>query len=318
MTTERKMPIGIKILVCLLLLGSLAMLLPLRALPWMKLVVDDPASLDGRVSMEEFLSWFRQDRDQLPQTAARLLNQFGVAADPADPALQRLGAAAVDAYFPLPELARLTGSAGDLAESLGEAEAAGLLHRAELGVWGLLGLLALLGLIALISLLRDRPMGVLPYFLLSSLALTGLILLRRAGNDWLEQNCMESLRQLRLDMLPRLLSVDLRVIHMGIAAYLCPFLALLAMLFGLIRRRVPLREEPAPTPYPARRPPRPWTCPNCGSVRRDGGSYCTICGTGRTAPAAPAVSSAPPACPACGAALERGAAFCPYCGAPQG
>ena len=308
MKTKAKTPAAIKVIACILLLGSLLMLVPLRSLPWMKLVVDDPANLD-RMTMEETLGWFGQTRERLPETAAALLTQNGMPMQAEQ--LRSLSDALFDAYYTLPDLARLSSQTGTLLNQLGQQEIGTALERASLGVWGLIGLLALLGLLALICLLTEHRGGMVPYFLLSALVLTGLILGRRVGNDWLSQTALDALREQQLDFLPQLLSVDLRIIHMGIGAYLCPFLALLSFLLMLIRKRSGKKAEEPATPYPARRSPSAstWTCPHCGSVRRDGGSFCTLCGAPRPKPAEPRL------CPDCGAPREAGAAFCPFCGA---
>ena len=307
MKTKRKTPAGVKLIACLLLLGSLLMLVPLRALPWMKLVVDDPANLD-RMSLEEVLGWFGQDRERLPETLSLLLNQSGTQADAGQ--VRELTDVLLDAYYTLPDLARLADKGGAVLNTAGMREYGQMLGFASLGVWILLGLLALLGLVALICLLTEHRGGMLPYFLLGALTLTGLILARRAGNDWLEQSAMQALKEQNLDFLPKLLSIDLRIIHMGIAAYLCPFLALLSFLLMLIRKRRTEPEEEPATPYPGRRrtPEAPWTCPQCGGICRDGGSFCTVCGSPKP------MTREPGLCPDCGAPLDGNAPFCPYCG----
>lgn len=70
---------------------------------------------------------------------------------------------------------------------------------------------------------------------------------------------------------------------------------------------------PSPRPAPARREPaRPlpgtWRCPNCGTLMGDG-VYCVKCGCRKPEPRR---------CPACGALMQKGSAFCDQCGQALG
>ena len=156
---------------------------------------------------------------------------------------------------------------------------------------------------------------------------TGLLLLRREANAYLAEQSQALLDGYGLGSLTGLLNIDVQIVKMGIGAYLCPFLALLALLLMGIRKKQPkLRYEA--TPYPARRtgmPPersagvasRPaasagsgWTCPNCGQRMGQEERFCGRCGTER--PRRPALIY----CTVCGRPLPRDATFCCACGAP--
>ena len=167
----------------------------------------------------------------------------------------------------------------------------------------------------------------MPYFLLGALICTGLLLLRREANAYLAEQSQALLDGYGLGSLTGLLNIDVQIVKMGIGAYLCPFLALLALLLmGICKKQPKLRYEA--TPYPARRtgmPPersagvasRPaasagsgWTCPNCGQRMGQEERFCGRCGTER--PRRPALIY----CTVCGRPLPRDATFCCACGAP--
>ena len=204
-----------------------------------------------------------------------------------------------------------------------------LLSKANLAVWVAFGLLILLGLVALVCQLTDHPAGILPYFLLGALMVVGLQLLRKELNGFLTEQSEALFAEFGIGELTSLLNIQIEVemVKMGIGAYLCPFLALLAMLFSCIRKKQPKSKKRQPSPYPARRPSadpeedrpnRPsenaasgWTCPNCGARLRDRQHFCDQCGERRPAPAAVF-------CPECGKKLPAGATFCTECGAKLG
>lgn len=98
----------------------------------------------------------------------------------------------------------------------------------------------------------------------------------------------------------------------GPGGWLCPGLALTAMLLLFISKR--------PAPQPVRvgaaleRPAKPaapaWACARCGTLLADGEVFCPNCGQSRTE------TVQPRRCRVCGAALENELGFCGNCGAP--
>ena len=144
------------------------------------------------------------------------------------------------------------------------------------------------------------------------------------------------LEQWGMSILTGYFQIDPAIVKMGIGAYLCPFLALLAFLFmGIKKKKTPA----APSPYPARRAPAQaersaaaksaapksaapqsspqetdaqlrtgWICPRCSNRLTDRQAYCDACGTKRPE------TVRRPNCPRCGAQVSAGAAFCSSCG----
>ena len=318
---KRKSPVAVKIIACLLLLGSLACFL----LPWMKLAADVGAN-PVRMSPGEVLQNFAGMDEAAVKTAARTgLTASGVQMEPA--ALERLLDRTLDGRFRPHDLALLCQDTGKLCDAFQREDLGRSLDLAGMAVWGAFGLLALLGLVALICQLTDHRGGIVPYFLLGALICTGLLLLRREANAYLAEQSQALLDGYGLGSLTGLLNIDVQIVKMGIGAYLCPFLALLALLLMGIRKKQPkLRYEA--TPYPARRtgmPPersagvasRPaasagsgWTCPNCGQRMGQEERFCGRCGTER--PRRPALIY----CTVCGRPLPRDATFGCACGAP--
>ena len=314
MKQKRKSPVLVKILACLLLLASLACLF----LPWMKLAVDTNR---GRMDMGELLALLGQDKESILVLAGQGLADSGIPMP--GQSLRELLTTVLDGAYSLPTLARLCGQAGALAADFGEADAARTMGRVGYGVWGLLGLLLLLGVIALCCVFSDHRDGIVPYLLLAMLTTTGVILLRAGANRYLEEQGTALVDQMGAGMLLGMFGVDLQIVKMSIAAYLCPFLALLALLLTGIRKKQPAaapREKAVPptarktaeapvakTAAPAA--PKGWTCPNCGSVRDAEEDFCGLCGIERPQ------AAQPDRCPDCGRLLPGDAAFCPGCGA---
>lgn len=296
MKRKRRSPAWVKVLACLLLLGSLAMLF----LPWLTLGAD--RTNGDRLSLQDALALVGESADGV----IAMLEQEYPGAN-----VGELARTALEGRYSPLTLAKLLGQAKALSMRLGEQDLAANLGKAELALWGLAGLLALLGLVALICIFTDHKGGIFPYVLLAALSLTGTLLLRGLLNDTIEQEASANLQQFGADLLVNMLGVDLRIVHMGIAAYLCPLLGLGAFLLMFIRKKrkasakpVPAPErKTAPTPAPAKE--QGWVCPRCGSKCGEGTKFCVNCGTKR-----PETRH----CTGCGAALPQGAAFCPACG----
>ena len=316
MKQKRKSPAAVKVLACLLLLASLAMLL----LPWLRLAVD---TNQGRMDLTEVLALVGQDKESVLNLAGQGLAESGVQVP--GQTLRDLLDTALNGQYSLPTLAKLSGQTGKLCAAFGEAEAAKAMNLVGYGIWGLLGLLALLGVIGLCCVFTDHRGGIVPYLLLAILTTAAVILVRSGANRYLEEEGMAMLNQWGDGMLTGFFGIDIHIVKMGIAAYVCPVLALLALLLMGIRKKRPAQSKREPvTPYPARKDakapaeseqpaapaaPEGWTCPNCGSVRNGGENFCAICGTER--PKEPE----PPFCPICGRPVKSGDAFCRDCGA---
>ena len=317
---KRKSPVAVKVIACLLLLGSLAAIL----LPWMKLAIDTSA---GRKYPGELLREYAgMDVGAVRSTVLEELAAEGVRPDSAafDSLLNRV----LDGRFRLTDLAVLCGDLGKLSGSFRQPDAAAAIHTAGTVIWAVTGLLVLLGLVALACQLSDHRGGILPYFLLGTALTAALLVLRGMGNDALARESDALFAELGISSLISFLGVDVRIIKMGIGAYLCPFLALMALLLMGIRQKTPRQptrpaqqsgtERPAASPYPARRTEEPrgsrpvsdgWICPNCGRACPPERSTCDLCGMERPKPSAAFI------CPACGKRLTRRTAFCPDCGA---
>ena len=312
--SKRRSPAAVKVIACLLLLGSLACLL----LPWMKLSFD---TARGRMSPGQLLQEYAgMDPGYIKDALRQELIPQGEPA--ATKALDGLLDAVLDGRFRLHELGTLCRDLSSLCGWLQRPDLAGPLSTAEIAIWATVGLLGLLWLIALICQLSDSRWGILPYILLGA-AITGLLLyLRAEGNRFLLEQSDALLGQYGLAGLVSLLGIDVQAIKMGIGAYLCPFLALIALLLMGIRKKAPKRRArpESASPYPARRAetapaPRPvtrttWTCPACGLVSGTEQNFCQRCGCEQ--PRVPAAVL----CPFCGKRLPRDAAFCTDCGTP--
>ncbi len=327
MSKKRKSPVGVKIFACLLLLGSLACFM----LNWLKL-----CSYTGpdqvRTSPGEILQLLGMDADTVKSLVREEMYASGVRTDPA--ALNDLTDRLLDGHFKLPDLAVVFREGSDLAAAWRRPDLANTLILAQYAVWAAMGLLALLGLIALICQLTDHRWGILPYFLLGAAYVAGLLYLRREMNAYIAAESRTFLSAYGLESLVSYYGIDLEIVKMGIGAYLCPFLALLALLFMGIRKKK-RRKAPA-TPYPARRVPDPeedgepvtvrisqpadfvqpaprsadaWICPSCGASLQAGESYCDRCGSARPRRTPPFIY-----CPNCGKKLPADAAFCIDCG----
>ena len=320
MNKTRKSPAAVKVIACLLLLGSLAAFL----LPWMKLSADTGPDRVRMTPGEILRNYLGLDESQVKALAREAMASEGARMEPE--ILEDLLDRGLDGRFRLVELPILCREAGDLCFALQEPDLGGTLTSASLIAWGAVGLLALLGLIALICQLSDHRGGILPYFLLGCLYTAGLLMLRREGNALLVQQSDALFAELGIGTLVGYLGIEAEMIKMGIGAYLCPFLALLALLLMGIRKKQPKKRFRA-SPYPARRSGEDpsasgpgaapyarqllpgWTCPACGGRMEADKRFCTRCGQER--PRAPAAAC----CPVCGKRIPVGAAFCGSCGA---
>ena len=329
---KRKSPVFVKILACLLLLGSFASVL----LPWMKLSTDvgpDQVRMSPGEIVQNFLG---QDAETTKNAAVEGLRLAGTGDPVTVKSATNLLNLALDGRFRPWDLVTLCQDGATLCRSFQRPDVAQTLDLAGWAVLGVFGLLALLGLIALICQLTDHRGGIVPYFLLGALLAAGLLLLRRELNTLIVQQADSYLEQWGLSILTNYFQIDPAIVKMGIGAYLCPFLALLAFLFMGIKKKG--RKPEAPSPYPARRStaqaerpvvrpraaeekaepeaalrPDPirestgWTCPRCHKRLTDRQAFCDACGMRR--PAAVGRS-----CPNCGAQLPADAMFCPACG----
>ena len=251
---KRKSPLFVKILACLLLLGSFAAFYP----SWLKLSADVASPNLGpepvRMSPGEIIQNFTgMDAAAVKDAAAVGLSSSGVPMDAA--VLNDLLDRTLDGHFNLPGLAFLCRDLGELCTAFQRPDVGQLLSKANLAVWIAFGLLILLGLVALVCQLTDHPAGILPYFLLGALMVVGLQLLRKELNGFLTEQSEALFAEFGIGELTSLLNIQIEVemVKMGIGAYLCPFLALLAMLFSCIRKKQPKSKKRQPSPYPARR-----------------------------------------------------------------
>lgn len=330
---KRKSPVFVKFLACLLLLGSFASVL----LPWMKLSTDvgpDQVRMSPGEIIQNFLS---QDAETVKNAAAEGLRASGIGDPVTVSAATKLLDLALEGRFRPWDLVTLCRDGATLCRSFQRPDVAQPLDLAGWAVLGVFGLLALLGLIALICQLTDHRGGIFPYFLLGALLAAGLLLLRRELNTLIAQQADSYLEQWGLSILTSYFQIDPAIVKMGIGAYLCPFLALLAFLFMGIKKK---GKKPAgPSPYPARRTTaqgeRPavrarvaeekaepeaalqsdpvreragWTCPRCHKRLTDRQAFCDACGLKRP------VATGERSCPNCAAQLPADAVFCPACG----
>ena len=310
---KRKSPIGIKIIACLLLLGSLACCL----LPWMKISIDVGVEQERMNPGELIQNFTGMDPAAAKDNAIAALRSEGVPFDAE--ALTRLLDRLLDGHFKLLDFPFFCGDLGSFCRDFQRPELGRSLDTVRLVCWIVLALLALFWILALCCQLTDHRWGILPYLLLAAVITAGLYVLRAELNRYLMEEGDALLAGLGLNVLISYLHIGMDIVKMGIGALLCPFLALLALLFSGIRKKAPER-SPAASPYPARRvqsaQPRPapareggWRCPSCG--RRCGldENFCKICGSER--PRLPALRR----CPGCGEALPPDATFCTACGA---
>lgn len=310
---KRKSPIGIKIIACLLLLGSLACCL----LPWMKISIDVGVEQERMNPGELIQTFLGMDAAAAKDNAIAALRGEGVPFDAE--ALTRLLDRLLDGHFKLPDFPSFCGELGSFCRDFQRPELGRSLDTVRLVCWIALALLALLWILALCCQLTDHRWGILPYLLLAAVITAGLYVLRAELNRYLMDEGDALLAGLGLNVLISYLHIGMDIVKMGIGALLCPFLALLALLFSGIRKKAPAKSAAA-SPYPARRvqsaQPRPapareggWVCPGCGRRCGPDENFCKICGSER--PRLPALQR----CPGCGESLPPDATFCSACGA---
>ena len=246
MSTKRKSPVGVKIIACLLLLGSLAAL----ALPWMKLAAEVGPN-QTRMSPGEVIQNFAGlDAAAVLDTVRSELASIGIGPDLS--ALSDLVHRLMDGRFLPHEMGIACRDLATVFRDAKRLDLAGTMETVAYGVWGVFALLALLGFIALICQLTDHRGGMVPYFLLGALITGGLLFLRQTANDYLARESASLLASYGMSGLIQYLGINLEIVKMGIGAYLCPFLALLSLLLMGIKKKA---QEPRyeASPYPARR-----------------------------------------------------------------
>lgn len=246
MSTKRKSPVGVKIIACLLLLGSLAAL----ALPWMKLAAEVGPNQTRMTPGEVIQNFAGLDAAAVLDTVRSELSALGVGPDLS--ALSDLVHRVMDGRFRPHELGIACRDLASVFRDARRLDLAGTMDTVAYGVWGLFALLALLGFIALLCQLTDHRGGIVPYFLLGALITGGLLFLRKTANDYLVRESSNFLASYGLSGLVQYLGINLEIVKMGIGAYLSPFLALLAFLLMGIKKKTPEPRYEA-SPYPARR-----------------------------------------------------------------
>ena len=237
---------GVKIIACLLLLGSLAAL----ALPWMKLAAEVGPN-QTRMSPGELIQNFAGlDAAAVLDSVQSELTAAGVQMDVS--ALSDLLHRVLDGRFLPHEMGIACRDLSVICRAAHRLDLAGTMETLAYGVWGVFGLLALLGFIALLCQLTDHRGGIVPYFLLGVLIAGALLYLRQTANDYLARESESLLSSYGMSGLIQYLGVNVEIVKMGIGAYLCPFLALLSLLLMGIKKREPEPRYEA-SPYPARR-----------------------------------------------------------------
>lgn len=338
MSTKRKSPVGVKIIACLLLLGSLAAL----ALPWMKLAAEVGPN-QTRMSPGEVIQNFAGlDAAAVLDTVRSELSAVGIGPDLS--ALSDLVHRLMDGRFLPHELGIACRDLASVFRDAQRLDLAGTMDTVAYGVWGVFALLALLGFIALLCQLTDHRGGIVPYLLLGALITGGLLFLRQAANDYLVRESASLLASYGMSGLIQYLGINLEIVKMGIGAYLCPFLALLSLLLMGIKKKA---QEPRyePSPYPARRTgaqqPRPAqkAAPSAAAGQEKRSAPGTAAGTAsrpsQSAAPRPSQSTAPAAaasiqagrvplpgeqswtCAYCGRRMEADKNFCDLCGSTR-
>lgn len=235
-----------KIIACLLLLGSLAAL----ALPWMKLAAEVGPN-QTRMSPGEVIQNFAGlDAAAVLDTVRSELASIGIGPDLS--ALSDLVHRLMDGRFLPHEMGIACRDLATVFRDAKRLDLAGTMETVAYGVWGVFALLALLGFIALICQLTDHRGCMVPYFLLGALITGGLLFLRQTANDYLARESASLLASYGMSGLIQYLGISLEIVKMGIGAYLCPFLALLSLLLMGIKKKAPEPRYEA-SPYPARR-----------------------------------------------------------------
>lgn len=326
MKETRKSPTAVKAIACLLLLASLAMLF----LPWLRLVVEAPYL--GRLTVDDILELSGQTREEaLDLLRTELLNETNENLAPtgsyyAVDGIVEIVRALLKGEYSLVDFAQVLTKGAKELDKMGAlfddptgGELAGrIVKGVAFGLWGILGLMLVFGLLGLGGVFRDRRGWIFLYVLFSALLLTGVLLLRSLLNRILEAEAQNLLTSLDLGDILGTMNLDLRVVHMGIYAYLCPVLGLLAfVMMGIRRERTPAiapkpgtNREPTVPAFPGRE--QGWICPKCGTACRAEEKFCQECGS-------PLPQASPDLgrlrCRSCGAVLPAPSAFCPNCGA---
>ena len=320
----------LRILACLLLAASLAMLF----MPWVSLRLDR----DGqRLSLREAAEMTQQQSGQnlqervfsaLPERDKALYTGLLGSLDPLledrmSPVNAAFGCASCAKWLRSCSAAVRQGSPPSPeteAWCAGVEETAAKLRLTAAFLFVLLALLLVTGIYALISAGSGYAFGTLPYLFCSASVFLGVVLARLKGNDWYRGASVPAglLRSAVDGLSANPVSSPFRLRLWGILFALLTLVGILLAICALKPRsaaRAPVTPRPAApvTPRPAApatpRPvssPKPWRCEVCGTLMGDG-VYCVKCGSRKPEPRR---------CAFCGALLEKSSLFCAECGKP--
>ncbi len=320
-----------RILAVLLILGSAALFL----LPWVgvSLTVDgqtggfdsflEEASAQSGMTVEQMkdyaISEIESGLDDLYYT-------FGAQPD-SDNVLRFARTAMKGAWSPVDLMTMLGGvksASGQMMEALGPEmdlmsgipevqslqQADQYIHVAYYIVMGLLILCAALALLAVICALAGRKGGVIPYMIAAIVMLGIFIALVVGVNRAMADSASDLSSSLGLDFSGSN-GVALKLGIWGIAS---AGLAVLAFVVMFIRQR---SGSAAKSGAGTRSSAGGWTCPNCGSVRKEDEKFCLSCGAKRPDASAPELEPGGWTCPVCSSPLKANQQFCLYCGAKR-
>ena len=314
----------VRVLACLLLAASLAMLL----LPWAELRVDDGGQ---RLTLRELAQ--NEERRSGRSFRELVLSRLSERDEGLYAGLLRVMDPLLDDEMSLLRVAAsCTGAARWLdnystavSQQTGGTEpetqtwvrsvqaSASKVQWTAAFLWILLIMLLITGAYAIYAAAVGYGFGVVPYLVCSVPAFVGALLAVSRGNAWYGGTSRSAwlLQTVILEFRSagNPVSVPFRL---GLGAILFEALLVAGLLLALcVPDRGARRREsvPAPRPAPAKtaRPlPNVWRCAKCGTLMGDG-VYCVKCGSRKPEPRR---------CAGCGARLEEDARFCTSCGQP--